>query len=182
MTETRWWRYVQRVIGDDAYKDAASRSGFDQSAFTRWRKGAQPDVAFVVKFARGYHQSVLEALVEAEIITESEAQLQRVQVGKSEVLRAISTEELADELSRRIRDAHDWWAAYEKHHAALERPAGRGREDATKGTEGKPAKPIKRIPRRPKKALSTDTAHLSMVADHQEEPVEADQDDSRYEP
>jgi len=43
---TDWWDYVQDVIGDDSYTDAANRAGFDKSAFSRWRKGAKADPAF----------------------------------------------------------------------------------------------------------------------------------------
>lgn len=54
-------------------RDAAKQAGFNQSAFTRWKNGAKADPDFVVKFARAFHLNVLEALVEAEFITEAEA-------------------------------------------------------------------------------------------------------------
>lgn len=56
-------------------RDAAKQAGFNQSAFTRWKNGAKADPDFVVKFARAFHLNVLEALVEAEFITEEEASL-----------------------------------------------------------------------------------------------------------
>ncbi|MHA7726946.1 helix-turn-helix domain-containing protein, partial [Corynebacterium hesseae] len=56
-------------------RDAAKKAGFNQSAFTRWKGGAKADPEFVVKFARAFHLNVLEALVEAEFITEKEASL-----------------------------------------------------------------------------------------------------------
>lgn len=77
MTETRWWRYVNRLLGDDSYSAAADRAKFDKSAFTRWKKGAAADPAFVVKLARAYNANVLEALVEAEFLTEEEAGLDK---------------------------------------------------------------------------------------------------------
>lgn len=73
MEETRWWRYVKSLIGNDTFKAAASRAGFNQSAFSRWSRGAAADPAFAVKLARAYGVDVLEALVEAEFITEAEA-------------------------------------------------------------------------------------------------------------
>ena len=54
-------------------RDAAAQAGFNQSAFTRWKGGAKADPEFVVKFARAFNVNVLEALVEAEFITEDEA-------------------------------------------------------------------------------------------------------------
>ena len=54
-------------------RDAAKKAGFNQSAFTRWKGGAKADPEFVVKFARAFKLNVLEALVEAEFITEEEA-------------------------------------------------------------------------------------------------------------
>lgn len=56
-------------------RDAAKKAGFNQSAFTRWKSGAKADPEFVVKFARAFNLNVLEALVEAELITEEEASL-----------------------------------------------------------------------------------------------------------
>lgn len=74
MTQTRWWKYVTKLIGDSSYSAAADIAGFDKSAFTRWKKGAKADPEFVIKLARAYNANVLEALVEAEFITEEEAQ------------------------------------------------------------------------------------------------------------
>lgn len=73
MTSTRWWRYIEPVIGEMTFRDAAKKAGFNQSAFTRWKGGAKADPEFVVKFARAFKLDVLEALVEAEFITPEEA-------------------------------------------------------------------------------------------------------------
>ena len=73
MSSTRWWNYIKPIIGDMTMRDAAKKAGFNQSAFTRWKGGAKADPEFVVKFARAFHLNVLEALVEAEFITEEEA-------------------------------------------------------------------------------------------------------------
>lgn len=108
MSENRWWEYVQRLIGDDTYKEAAQRAGFDQSAFTRWRKGAQPDVAFVVKLARGYHSNVLEALVEAGFITEQEAALREIPTqSHREMLEVVDSELLMQEVLKRVRNTRE---------------------------------------------------------------------------
>lgn len=104
MTETRWWKYVEKLIEGDTAQDAARRAGFDKSAFTRWKKGANADPEFVVKLARAYRANVLEALVEAEFITDSEASLRFVPVGKAEILRAAPIVELAEEIIRKAKE------------------------------------------------------------------------------
>ena len=81
-------------------RDAAKQAGFNQSAFTRWKNGAKADPDFVVKFARAFHLNVLEALVEAEFITENEANLTEVTVG-GPALADATNEQLLDEILRR---------------------------------------------------------------------------------
>mgnify|MGYP001941070032 FL=1 len=81
-------------------RDAAKQAGFNQSAFTRWKNGAKADPDFVVKFARAFHLNVLEALVEAEFITENEANLKEVTVG-GPALADATNEQLLDEIMRR---------------------------------------------------------------------------------
>lgn len=81
-------------------RDAAKQAGFNQSAFTRWKNGAKADPDFVVKFARAFHLNVLEALVEAEFITENEANLTEVTVGGPALAEA-TNEQLLDEIMRR---------------------------------------------------------------------------------
>ncbi|MCK8670958.1 hypothetical protein M1M07_07485 [Rhodococcus sp. HM1] len=102
MSETRWWKYVERLIRNDTAQEAARRAQFSKSAFTRWKQGANADPEFVVKLARAYHANVLEALVEAEFITEDEAGLKEVAVGRSDLLASIPIDELMNELQRRI--------------------------------------------------------------------------------
>lgn len=81
-------------------RDAAKQAGFNQSAFTRWKNGAKADPDFVVKFARAFHLNVLEALAEAEFITENEANLTEVTVG-GPALADATNEQLLDEIMRR---------------------------------------------------------------------------------
>lgn len=100
MTNTRWWQYVSQVIGGSTYSEAAEKAGFDKSAFTRWKKGARADPDFVVKIARAYGVNVLEALVEAEFITEKEANL--TEVTPQLDLAQVDAQELLDELQHRI--------------------------------------------------------------------------------
>lgn len=100
MKETRWWKFVQDLIGQDTYRDAARKAGFDQSAFSRWKRGAVADPAFVLKLARAYNTNVLNALVEAEFITEEEAQLKEVSASTDP--RTIPHETISSEVERRL--------------------------------------------------------------------------------
>ncbi|WP_413462125.1 helix-turn-helix domain-containing protein [Corynebacterium kefirresidentii] len=96
MTSTRWWQYIEPIISGMTMRDAAKQAGFNQSAFTRWKNGAKADPDFVVKFARAFNLNVLEALVEAEFITEEEADLKEITVG-GPALSEASNEELVKE-------------------------------------------------------------------------------------
>jgi hypothetical protein len=99
MNENTWWKYVERVMDGDSALAAGRKVGIDGSSFTRWKKGEQPGVFFVTKFARAYGRNVLEALVAGGMITEQEAGLQSVQIGVDQ----LSTEALALELLERVR-------------------------------------------------------------------------------
>lgn len=83
-------------------KEASDRAGFDQSAMTRWKQGANADPKFVVQFARAFNQNVILALAEAELITDDEADLHEVKTGIDD----ISTHLLLEELARRIDHRH----------------------------------------------------------------------------
>ena len=99
---TAWWNYVQSLIGDDSFKEAADRAGFDKSAFTRWKKGAKADPAFAVALARGYGVNVIEALVAAGLITSGEAGMTTVRLGVREALEEASDRSLIDEIAGRL--------------------------------------------------------------------------------
>lgn len=101
MTNTRWWTYLERLMGEDNAMTAANRAGISASNFTRWKKGARADPDFVVKIARAYNANVLEALVESEFITPDEAQLREINPRKVDVLRSLTDTELAEEQRRR---------------------------------------------------------------------------------
>ena len=99
---TEWWNYVQSLIGDDSFKEAADRAGFDKSAFTRWKKGAKADPAFAVALARGYHTNVVEALVAAGLITDGEADMTTIHLGAREALAEASDRSLLEEIANRL--------------------------------------------------------------------------------
>lgn len=95
---SRWYEYVTRITEGLTAKQAADKAGFDQSAMTRWKSGANVDPKFAVQFARAFHQNVLHALAEAELISDTEASLHEVKIG----IEDLSTQQLLEELARRI--------------------------------------------------------------------------------
>jgi hypothetical protein len=95
---TRWYDYITRVTEGMTARDVAARAGFDESAMTRWKKGLNADPKFVVQFARAFHQNVLLALAEAELITDEEANLHEVRIGVEDM----TTHQLLEELAQRI--------------------------------------------------------------------------------
>ena len=99
---TRWYDYLLRVTHGMTAKEAATKAGFDQSAMTRWKNGANADPKFVVQFARAFNQNVLKALAESELITDEESDLHEVRIGVGEM----STQQLLEELARRIDNGH----------------------------------------------------------------------------
>lgn len=99
---TKWWGYVLDVIGSDSFTDAANKAGFDKSAFTRWKKGANADPAFAVALARGYGKNVIEALVASGLITDAEANLRIVVSDAAEALSEATDKQILTELLRRV--------------------------------------------------------------------------------
>lgn len=92
---------MQGLMGEQSQLDAANQIGISKSNITRWKDGARAAPDFVVKVARAYGANVLEALVEAEFITEEEAALKHVSPDID--LTKIDGADLAAELDRRIR-------------------------------------------------------------------------------
>jgi len=103
MAQNRWWDYVSAAMGDMSALEAGRKAGFDSSAFTRWKKGASPDAAFVVKFARAFDLNVVAALAAAGVITDDEAGVREVAVGARDAVRRASSDTLLDEVGRRVR-------------------------------------------------------------------------------
>ncbi|NKS54749.1 hypothetical protein GS500_18155 [Rhodococcus hoagii] len=116
MTETQWWRFVEELIGDDNAQEAAARAGFSKSNFTRWKQGARADPDFVVKLVRAYGGSVLDGLVAAGFITQSEAS---VRIQKQRVTE-LSDTELANELLRRAKAREAGFRSADDYELAAE--------------------------------------------------------------
>ncbi|WJZ04808.1 hypothetical protein CFREN_04150 [Corynebacterium freneyi] len=90
---------MQGLMGEQSQLDAANQIGISKSNITRWKDGARAAPDFVVKVARAYGANVLEALVEAEFITEKEAKLQQVRTGTP--LEEATNQQILREILRR---------------------------------------------------------------------------------
>lgn len=102
METSKWWAFVQNTIAKDLPQTAANKAGFDKSNFSRWKRGARPDVDFVVKLCRAYQVNVLAGLASAGFITEEEAELREVVIGMDDALAAAELDQLLDEIRRRF--------------------------------------------------------------------------------
>ena len=96
--QSRWWDYVQAITHGERATDIAHKAGFDQSALTRWKNGANADPKFDVQLARAYGQNVIQALAASGLITDEEADIREVKSGVAD----LSTKDLIEELARRI--------------------------------------------------------------------------------
>lgn len=96
-----WIQYVQRVTEGVSRKDVGRAAGIDPSGLSRWLGGKRPSAEKVVAFARGLHQSPIEALIAAGYIEPGEAS------GVIEVMRSrteLSDAELLIELGERLAE------------------------------------------------------------------------------
>lgn len=97
--ETRWWKFVEETTRGAKQTEIAARADIDQSHISRWYRGYPPSVQFVTRFARAYGVNVQQALVEAGMITEEEADLHTVVVTSfADATKA----QLLEELDRRL--------------------------------------------------------------------------------
>lgn len=117
--DTKWWTYLKALMGNQTQQEAAKTIGISKSNITRWKAGANADPEFVVKVARAYGANVLEALVEAEFLTEEEASL--TEVNPPLDLTNVDTLELVRELQNRLDKLKYLFNLTNKntHHATL---------------------------------------------------------------
>jgi transcriptional regulator with XRE-family HTH domain len=96
-----WSEYVQRHARGLTQTQVAEATGLAQTAISRWlREDTEaPRAEYVVRFARGFNQNPVEALIVAGYITAEEA-------GAVTVVRTPISEftegEMLDELRRRV--------------------------------------------------------------------------------
>lgn len=125
MTQTKWWAYLSKLMGNETATEAAKKSGISSSNFTRWKKGANADPEFVVKIARAYNANVLDALVAAEFITEEEAASGSVGDGRfGESVKALEREAMTlESITRIVEDTiQRIQSAYVKDQLGIEFP------------------------------------------------------------
>ena len=102
MQRTRWWTYVETVVGDASQTEIAHRAGIDNSHVSNWKnKGLIPTAAFAVKFARAYGRNPVEAFVACEYITQEDADLREVKLEPEDVSDVRMLEILLDRAKRR---------------------------------------------------------------------------------
>ncbi|MGN8024737.1 hypothetical protein [Microbacterium sp. 22242] len=107
MGETRWWIYVQTVAGKVQAIEVANKVGIDKSNVTRWKQGNRPAVEFVLKFARSYDRPVVEALAEAEYITDAEARIREVKINVQDLSDVALARELLSRAEARAAAAQN---------------------------------------------------------------------------
>lgn len=92
-----WSDYVARVTRGLTQTQIADRAGIAQSSVGRWLRGDPPAVDKVLAFAHAFGQPAAEALIAAGHLQASD-----VSPTARTPITAFSTEELLDELRRRI--------------------------------------------------------------------------------
>lgn len=97
-----WTAYVKHAIGDDKQVAVAEKTSIDQTTISRWLHGETRSLTpqTVSRFAHGYNLPVVEAFVEAGLLTADDI---KVRVVTRRTLSDVSTAVLLDELSRRTR-------------------------------------------------------------------------------
>lgn len=97
-----WTAYVRRTIGDDKQIEVKRRTGIDQTTISRWLHGQTTAVTpkSVTAFAHGYGLPVLEAFVEAGLLSPDDV---KVRPMTRPALRRLSDDVLLDELARRTK-------------------------------------------------------------------------------
>lgn len=99
IVRNQWWEYITQVSGAATQKDVATKTGLDQTAFSRWKTGrTRPSAEHVIQFARGMGRPPTEALVAAGFLTEEEGE--RAAAGS--VASPLATETLLNLLEQRV--------------------------------------------------------------------------------
>ena len=102
MTRESWTEYVQRITEGVSRKEVARAARINVSGISRWMTGEnKPSAEKVVSFARGLHQSPIEALIAAGYLEPHEA------AGVIEVVRSmwdVTDSELLAHLAERLSE------------------------------------------------------------------------------
>lgn len=104
MTEPTWWTYFKGVAGTETGRAIAEAAGVSEPQVSRWKSGKnRPDADSLVRFARAYHRSPVEALVAAGYINATEAKAV-IEIATS--IEDLPTAALLAEIKRRLELAH----------------------------------------------------------------------------
>ena len=100
-----WVDYLNRLPGGPSDRSIAAAAETSPSTVSRWKGGQNPDPMHVVKIARAFDQSPLNALVNAGYLTIDE--MDSIIRGGANIqllsLSDYSNLQLAEELARRLR-------------------------------------------------------------------------------
>jgi len=96
-----WWNYVTRTAKTDVQKTMAADTGISETAFSRWKRGAnRPEAPHVITFARAYGRPPVEALVAANILKPDDV---AAVIEVHNEISAIADDDLLAEVGRRMK-------------------------------------------------------------------------------
>ena len=99
MTSMEWYR---RVVGDATVNAVAARAGVVQTTLNRQVKVGRLAPETAVAIARAYGVDVIDGLLACGLLTEEDVRRH----GIVPVLEDATDDEIAEEVMRRLRDAH----------------------------------------------------------------------------
>ena len=125
-----WAEYLSKHTEGEVGRITAQRLDVTEPTVSRWKKGTAPDPRAVIAFARVYGRPVLEALVEADLISPAEA---KVRPAAAPSLDSLTDQELVEEILRRMSrggegDARDAAPMKMEYSRAARRGASRGKQ------------------------------------------------------
>lgn len=103
-TRNTWTEYVSRVMRGDTQGTAARKTGIDQTTISRWLSGntqGRLTPKTVRAFAYGYNRPVLEAFVQAGLLSSSEV---GYDFSTHLDLTGVTDKELIQEMARRLEE------------------------------------------------------------------------------
>lgn len=156
-------QWISDITNGDSGRKIAKRSGIASATLSRQlaENGLTPET--VVRIAHAYGASAIEGLLALNLLAETDVDAASIE----RALEAATDEQLMDEVLRRMKAGS---TEYDKPLSSIETAI---KPDAHQMD----ARIVTFEPRQTDLDIPT-----GMVADYQDEPIEADQDESRYEP
>lgn len=162
---TRIDQWVRDVTNGDSGRKIAKRSGIHPATLNRQLAENALTPEHVVRIARGYGASAVEGLLALGVLTHDDL----TAASAAASLAAATDEQLMDEVLRRMKAGQ---ADYDKPLSEIEMDL----------SFPHPPSETYMVTHTTRELISDERPALGMVADRQEEPIDADQDESRYEP